>query len=183
LSERAPWSTGGGTMWNGNLLIDETGEIRVIHRKLVPTFFEALSWGAGDGEGLRTVNVAAKAIDGEAGGDGGGGGGKAREGHRFRVGALICGENTNPLARYAMMSQGQDVHISTWPAIWPTRMPMEGGPAGAASTGTIDGSTSQRPSSPSKSKNFDNVLANRIRASAVSPIFIPLPSPLISNQY
>ncbi|KPI38920.1 Nitrilase [Cyphellophora attinorum] len=155
------------TMWNGNLLIDERGEVRVLHRKLVPTFFEALSWGAGDGEGLRTVDVAAKRIDGETGDDRVDVKERASQRHRFKVGTLICGENTNPLARYAMMSQGQDVHISTWPAIWPTRMPMEGGGGGgAASTASGHVSRSQSVSPPPKSKNFDNVLANRIRASA-----------------
>jgi aliphatic nitrilase len=34
---------------------------------------------------------------------------------------LICGENTNPLARYALMAQGEQVHVSSYPPIWPTR--------------------------------------------------------------
>jgi aliphatic nitrilase len=44
-----------------------------------------------------------------------------------RVGMLICGENTNPLARYALMAQGEQVHISTYPPVWPTRPPNDGG--------------------------------------------------------
>ena len=60
-----------------------------------------------------------------------------------RVGNLICGENTNPLARYALMAQGEQIDISSWPPIWPTRRPSGGG-------------------------NFNNVAANRIRASAHS---------------
>lgn len=36
-----------------------------------------------------------------------------------KIGGLICGENTNPLARYSLMAQGEQVHISTWPAVWP----------------------------------------------------------------
>jgi len=39
---------------------------------------------------------------------------------------LICGENTNPLARYALMAQGEQVHVSTYPPAWPTRPPGEG---------------------------------------------------------
>jgi nitrilase len=38
-----------------------------------------------------------------------------------RLGMLICGENTNPLARYALMAQGEQVHMSSYPPIWPTR--------------------------------------------------------------
>jgi hypothetical protein len=40
---------------------------------------------------------------------------------------LICGENTNPLSRYALMAEGEQVHISTYPPFWPTRPPEENG--------------------------------------------------------
>lgn len=116
ISERSPASLGG--LWNANLLIGEDGQILVHHRKLVPTFYEKLIWAAGDGAGLRVADT--------------------RIG---RLGGLICGENTNPLARFALMAQGEQVHVSSWPPIWPTRPPAEAG-------------------------NFDNVAANRIRASA-----------------
>jgi hypothetical protein len=36
---------------------------------------------------------------------------------------LICGENTNPLARYALMAEGEQLHISSYPPVWPTRPP------------------------------------------------------------
>ncbi|UFZ05208.1 carbon-nitrogen hydrolase family protein [Bradyrhizobium ontarionense] len=116
ISERSPVSAGG--LWNSNLLIGEDGEILVHHRKLVPTFYEKLIWSSGDGAGLKVADT--------------------RIG---RIGGLICGENTNPLARYALMAQGEQVHISSWPPMWPTRRPSGGG-------------------------NFNNVAANRIRASA-----------------
>jgi nitrilase len=38
-----------------------------------------------------------------------------------RLGALICGENTNTLARFALLAQGEQVHIATYPPAWPTR--------------------------------------------------------------
>lgn len=95
-SEKVRYST--GTLFNSNILIGEHGELLNHHRKLVPTFFEKLSWSPGDGYGLRVADT------------------------RFgKIGALICGENTNPLARYALMAQGEQIHISTWPAVWPTR--------------------------------------------------------------
>lgn len=40
-----------------------------------------------------------------------------------KIGALICGENTNPLARYSFIAQGEQIHISSYPPIWPTHTP------------------------------------------------------------
>jgi nitrilase len=102
ISERSPVSVGG--LWNSNLLIGDDGEILNHHRKLVPTFYEKLIWGSGDGAGLRVVDT--------------------RVG---RIGQLICGENTNPLARFALMAEGEQFHISSWPPVWPTRRPADGG--------------------------------------------------------
>lgn len=102
LTERADASV--GCLWNTNLLIGDDGTVLNHHRKIVPTFYEKLIWANGDGAGL---TVSATRIG--------------------RIGALICGENTNPLARYALMAQGEQVHISSYPPIWPTRDPREGG--------------------------------------------------------
>ena len=93
-----------GCVWNSNVLIGDDGCILNHHRKLVPTFYEKLVWAPGDGRGL-------KVVDTEVG----------------RLGMLICGENTNPLARYALMAQGEQVHVSSYPPIWPTRPPGETG--------------------------------------------------------
>lgn len=93
-----------GCIWNSNVLIGPDGAILNHHRKLVPTFYEKLVWANGDARGLRVTST-------ELG----------------RVGMLICGENTNPLSRYALMAQGEQVHISTYPPIWPTRPPEEDG--------------------------------------------------------
>jgi nitrilase len=93
-----------GCIWNSNLLIGEDGSILNHHRKLVPTFYEKLVWAAGDARGLRVIEASVG-----------------------RVGMLICGENTNPLARYSLMAQGEQVHISTYPPIWPTRPSKEKG--------------------------------------------------------
>lgn len=93
-----------GCIWNSNILIGPDGAILNHHRKLVPTFYEKLVWANGDARGLRVTAT-------EIG----------------RVGMLICGENTNPLARYALMAQGEQVHISSYPPIWPTRPPEEDG--------------------------------------------------------
>lgn len=91
-----------GCLWNSNLLIGPDGTIINHHRKLVPTFYEKLIWANGDARGLRVTQT-------EIG----------------RLGMLICGENTNPLSRYALMAEGEQVHISTYPPIWPTRPPSD----------------------------------------------------------
>ncbi len=109
-----------GCLWNSNVLIDDLGQVINHHRKLVPTFFEKMVWAPGDGAGLKVCET--------------------RIGN---IGGLICGENTNPLARFSLIAQREQIHISTWPALWPTRRPGE-------------------------EKNFDNVAANRLRASAHS---------------
>ncbi|MEX0693305.1 MAG: carbon-nitrogen hydrolase family protein [Rhodospirillales bacterium] len=98
ISESAPQSV--GCLWNSNLLIDADGSIINHHRKLVPTFFEKLVWANGDGCGLHVSDTAIG-----------------------KIGALICGENTNPLARYSLMAQGEQIHISSYPPTWPTHEP------------------------------------------------------------
>mgnify|MGYP000014702263 CR=1 FL=1 len=86
-----------GCIWNTNLLIGSDGSILNHHRKLVPTFFEKMIWANGDGNGVRVTETPLG-----------------------RIGMLICGENTNPLARYAMMAEGEQIHVSSYPPVWPT---------------------------------------------------------------
>jgi aliphatic nitrilase len=93
-----------GCLWNSNVLIGEDGSVLNHHRKLVPTFFEKLVWANGDGAGLAVTPT-----------------------RLGRIGMLICGENTNPLARYALMAQGEQVHVSSYPPLWPTRDPKDAG--------------------------------------------------------
>jgi len=89
-----------GAMWNTNLLFDRAGNLLNRHRKLVPTWAEKLTWANGDGSGLGVADT-------EIG----------------KLGALICGENTNTLARFALLAQGEQVHLSTYPPAWPFQRP------------------------------------------------------------
>lgn len=90
-SERTELSV--GCLWNANIIIADDGEILVHHRKLVPTTVEKLIWARGDGAGLKVAN--------------------AKIGH---LGALVCGENTNTLARFALIAQGEQIHIASYPS-------------------------------------------------------------------
>jgi aliphatic nitrilase len=40
---------------------------------------------------------------------------------------LICGENTNPLARFTLIAQGEQVHIANFPPVWPAKDPGASG--------------------------------------------------------
>jgi nitrilase len=93
-----------GCLWNSNALIGADGTLLNHHRKIMPTWYEKLIWANGDGSGLRVCDT-------ELG----------------RIGMLICGENTNPLARFALMAEGEQVHISSYPPVWPTRPPETAG--------------------------------------------------------
>lgn len=89
-----------GALWNTNLLFDRDGALLNRHRKLVPTWAEKLTWTNGDAAYLRPEQT-----------------------HLGRIGALICGENTNTLARFALLAQGEQVHIATYPPAWPFHRP------------------------------------------------------------
>ncbi len=92
-----------GALWNTNLLFGRDGTLLNRHRKLVPTWAEKLTWANGDAAYLRP-----------------------EETDIGRVGALICGENTNTLARFTLLAQGEQVHIATYPPAWPFHRPGGG---------------------------------------------------------
>src|SRR5258705_11396849 len=82
----------GETMYNTQLLFDADGMLIQRRRKISPTYHERMVWGQGDGSGLR-------AVDSMVG----------------RIGQLACWEHYNPLARYAMMADGEQIHSAMYP--------------------------------------------------------------------
>jgi aliphatic nitrilase len=80
-----------GEIYNTNLIIDNQGKLIGKHRKLVPTWAEKLTWTSGDGSSL-------KVYDTEIG----------------PIGTLACGENTNTLARFTLLTQGELIHIANY---------------------------------------------------------------------
>ena len=82
----------GGTLYNAQLLFDADGTLIQRRRKISPTHHERMIWGQGDGSGL-------KAVDSAVG----------------RVGQLACWEHYNPLARYALMADGEQIHAAMYP--------------------------------------------------------------------
>lgn len=94
-------SRSAGRLWNSQALISDEGELLNVHRKQVPTFYEQLIWDRGDAAGMRVLDTSIG-----------------------RIGGLICGENNNPLSRYVMMGEGEEIHCACYPAIWPYRNPL-----------------------------------------------------------
>lgn len=82
----------GESLYCSLVFIDQNGEIKSVHRKLMPTYEERLAWSIGDGNGLRVHRLGA-----------------------FTVGGLNCWENWMPLARTALYAQGEDLHVAIWP--------------------------------------------------------------------
>ena len=81
-----------GSLYNSQLVFDSDGSLILKRRKITPTYHESMVWGMGDGSGL-------KVVDSSVG----------------RVGALACWEHYNPLARYSLMAQHEEIHCAQFP--------------------------------------------------------------------
>ena len=82
----------GGSLYNTQLIFDSDGSLLGKRRKIMSTFNERLIWGWGDGSGLRIFKTSVG-----------------------KIGPLICWEHYMPLARYALIAQGEEIHCSHFP--------------------------------------------------------------------
>jgi nitrilase len=89
--ERAK-NRGGHSLYCSLVYINQQGEIKSVHRKLMPTYEERLTWSPGDGHGLQVHPL-----------------------KEFTVGGLNCWENWLPLARASLYGLGEDLHVAVWP--------------------------------------------------------------------
>jgi aliphatic nitrilase len=87
-SERA-----GGSLYMGQWIIGADGQTIARRRKLKPTHVERTVFGEGDGSDLTVWDTPLG-----------------------RVGALCCWEHLQPLSKYAMYAQNEQVHIAAWPS-------------------------------------------------------------------
>jgi aliphatic nitrilase len=92
VNERSPVSL--GAIYNTLVFIGSDGSVLGKHRKLVPTWAEKLTWTGGDGSSLRVYQTQIGPL-----------------------GGLACGENTNTLARFALLAQGELVHVASYIAL------------------------------------------------------------------
>ena len=81
-----------GSLYNTQLVFDADGALVLKRRKITPTYHERMVWGQGDGAGLKTVATAVG-----------------------QLGALACWEHYNPLARYSLMAQHEQIHCAQFP--------------------------------------------------------------------
>lgn len=87
LSERA-----GGSLYIAQWHYAENGDIIKRRRKLKPTHVERTVFGEGDGSDLAVFDTSIG-----------------------RIGQLSCWEHLQPLSKYAMYSQNEQIHCAAWP--------------------------------------------------------------------
>ena len=83
----------GGTLYIAQAFISSSGEVLRTRRKLKPTHVERSVFGDGDGSDLIV-------FDSEFG----------------RLGGLCCAEHLQPLTKFAMFSQQEQLHVAAWPS-------------------------------------------------------------------
>jgi aliphatic nitrilase len=83
----------GGSLYMGQWLYGADGSVLARRRKLKPTHVERTLFGEGDGS---DVQVVATPLG--------------------RVGSLCCWEHLQPLTKYAMYAQHEQIHIAAWPS-------------------------------------------------------------------
>ncbi|NYF10396.1 putative amidohydrolase [Leifsonia sp. AK011] len=85
-----------GSLYMSQLIIGADGAILLHRRKLKPTHVERALFGESDGSGLQVVDTPLG-----------------------RVGALNCWEHMQPLVKFAMYAQHEEIHVAGWPALTP----------------------------------------------------------------
>lgn len=82
-----------GSLYIGQCLIDDAGQLVFTRRKLKGTHVERTLFGEGDGSDFQVADTP-----------------------YGRIGALCCWEHMQPLSRYAMYSMNEQLHVSSWPS-------------------------------------------------------------------
>jgi nitrilase len=84
-----------GTMFNTQVYIGPDGKYLGKHQKIMPTVGERFVHKGGYGDTLGVFNT-----------------------DYGPVSALMCSENSNPLAIFALIAQGTRIHAMSWPNYW-----------------------------------------------------------------
>ena len=83
----------GGSLYMAQALFDDEGRLVQARRKLKPTHVERTVFGEGDGSHLAVVETPIG-----------------------NVGSLCCWEHLQPLTKYAMYAQNEQIHVAAWPS-------------------------------------------------------------------
>jgi len=81
-----------GSLYMSQAIIDENGKTLATRRKLKPTLAERLVFGEGDGSDIAVHDTSIG-----------------------KLGALCCWEHIQPLTKFAMYSQHEQIHVAAWP--------------------------------------------------------------------
>lgn len=84
-----------GTMYNTQIFINPNGEYIGKHQKFMPTAGERIVHKGGNGSTFGTISTEYGPIS-----------------------ALLCSENSNPLAVFALTAEGTRIHAMSWPNFW-----------------------------------------------------------------
>ena len=82
-----------GSLYIAQALIDDQGNTLQTRRKLKPTHVERTVFGEGDGSDLSVVETPIG-----------------------NIGSLSCWEHLQPLSKYAMYAQNEQIHCGAWPS-------------------------------------------------------------------
>jgi nitrilase len=82
-----------GSLYIAQALIDDQGNTVQTRRKLKPTHVERTVFGEGDGSDLAVCETAIG-----------------------NIGSLCCWEHLQPLTKYAMYAQNEQIHCAAWPS-------------------------------------------------------------------
>lgn len=82
-----------GSLYMGQWHYGADGSVLSRRRKLKPTHVERTVFGEGDGSDMRVLDT-----------------------NCGRIGALCCWEHLQPLSKYAMYAQHEQIHVAAWPS-------------------------------------------------------------------
>ncbi|MCK9796261.1 carbon-nitrogen hydrolase family protein [Pseudomonas sp. MAFF 302030] len=82
-----------GSLYIGQWIIDDQGQTVGVRRKLKATHVERTLFGESDGSSLRTFDTPLGVL-----------------------GALCCWEHLQPLSKYALYAQNEQIHVAAWPS-------------------------------------------------------------------
>ncbi|MGF1569878.1 MAG: Nit6803 family nitrilase [Nodosilinea sp.] len=158
----------GGSLYNTQLVFDADGTLVLKRRKITPTYHERMVWGQGDGAGLQVIDTAVG-----------------------RLGALACWEHYNPLARYALMAQQEQIHCGQFPGsmvgqIFGDQMEvtmrhhaLESGCFVVNATGWL---TPEQKSQITADESMHPVLSGGCYTAIISPEGVPLCDPITAGE-
>ncbi|MEO0870050.1 MAG: Nit6803 family nitrilase [Cyanobacteria bacterium J06642_11] len=157
-----------GSLYNTQLIFDADGTCLLKRRKITPTYHERMVWGQGDGSGLQVCDTAVG-----------------------RVGALACWEHYNPLARYSLMANHEQIHCAQFPGsmvgdifadqteVTLRHHALESGCFVVNSTGWL---TAEQVSEIAPNEGLEKVLRGGCYTTIISPEGVPLCEPIREGE-